>query len=62
MSVFLMIRGREFHPMAHFESTLFLFISHLEIIVLKSGAVLALVFTFLMSSRSVHCFFLNIIV
>ena len=23
MSVFLMIRGREFHPMAHFESTLF---------------------------------------
>ena len=55
--MFLIVTGNEFKLIAPLYKTLFLYFSHLGIIVLKRGAARALVLTFLISNRCIHSFF-----
>ena len=55
--MFLITAGREFQEIASLYRTLCLYFSQPGMIVLNRGAVLALVFTFLMSNKSIHSFF-----
>ena len=50
--MFRIFTGSEFHSTAPLYNTLFLYLSHFGMIVLKSGAARALVLTVLMSSNS----------